>query len=534
MITPQTERNMFKTFLKHSSTVKILSFLLIAVLVLSVSVYGSEESETQPTPAAEENAGGSDIPSDPTDGGDSDGSDLDSDDPDPDDPGVDPSEEDEKPSDPAEDPDGESDPSEEFEQEEMPQEDKAEENKEESDPEEAAGEEDFEKEGQSDEIEEKGEEKDTDEKEDPDENFEDKETDWEDAEGLKTQEKEEQKTKTLLSNPVLIGTVPHDSLGYLLSAAKYSRFYGLTDFNFFTAQESGSYSAYTVSENMIAIGKYQFTDFGAQGNGTAAGLIAYMQAHCSEAVVDLYNALYTAYILDGKNAIEEWNACAQTDTQNFMTMQDAYAYEHYYLPGEATVESAGIRLRNRPWVVKGICFSMFICLGTAATYGTGAYAVITAGIENTDSDEVFIEKACRRMVELYAGEYYWMYGRFEDGSDTAMGVSDKDLALEILEGNLYEDPDVFTCRIQKAALTYEKTKDKAGRTVQSPRLQVQGRIAYKESDIAERVTLQYNRDYTVACKTVKNQMMFLEIKGKGRWQGCTILQTIPLRQAKVI
>lgn len=331
-----------------------------------------------------------------------------------------------------------------------------------------------------------------------------------------------------VANSIWIETVAHFCNGHLLSAEKYGRFQGLTDFTFFTAQESGSYSAYTAGGGLIVLGKYQFTDFGSQGNGTATALVAYMRANCSGAA-DLYEALYQAFVAEKRNAVSEWNACALNDTEQFMALQDQFAYEHYYVRGEAAVEAAGISLKDRPWIVKGMCFSIFNALGPYNEYGSGAYAITTAGIQEDDSNAVFIRKICANMVSLYADRYTWMYGRYCDGSDTALGISDRDLALEILSGSLYLEKEPVTDKMLKVTIKdpSQKVAKKTGIYVKNIRVTAQSVREYTNE--TEKKVLKASKDYTVSSKVnKKHTKLTITIIGKGIYEGQTLKKTIPL------
>ena len=335
---------------------------------------------------------------------------------------------------------------------------------------------------------------------------------------------------TPVANSVWIETIFHPCNGHLLSGEKYGRLQGLTDFTFFTAQESGSYSAYTAGNNMVVLGKYQFTDFGAQGNGTATALIAYMY-DCTGS--DLYASLYHAFVVEKRPAVEEWNACALYDTENFMAMQDEFAYEHYYLTGEAAVEAAGISLSTRPWVVKGLCFSIFNALGPYDVYGSGAYAITTAGIQNEDSNAVFIEKVCANMVSLYADEYLWMYGRYYDGTDTAIGVSDKDLALEILNGSLYADPEPVTDLMADFTVNNSNAKAAKKQGFSIKDVSVIAKVVREYSGETEIKPLQVSRDYTISCKlSKKRSTRTITIRGKGQYEGQWLKKTLPFSASR--
>lgn len=322
------------------------------------------------------------------------------------------------------------------------------------------------------------------------------------------------------ANSIWIETIAHPCKGHRLSAEKYERFRGLTDFTFFTAQESGSYSAYNAGDGMVVLGKYQFTDFGAQGNGTATALVAYMYANCGEETGDLYGALYQAFVVEKRESVAEWNACALNDTKNFMALQDQFAYEHYYARGEAAVEAAGISLKDRPWVVRGMCFSIFNALGPYDEYGSGAYAITTAGIKKKDSNAVFIEKICNNMVSLYADRYTWMAGRYGDGSDTALGVSDKDLALEILSGSLFKKKEPVTCSLWKITIKDDALNiaKKTGISVNA--ILVSAKNVREYTKETEKEELKLSKDYTISCKiNKKHTKLTLTIRGKGRYKG---------------
>lgn len=348
-------------------------------------------------------------------------------------------------------------------------------------------------------------------------------------EAKKAAENKENKEPVLASNGLWIANIEHASIGNPLSGAKYGRLFGLTDFNFFTAQESGSYSAYTVSEKMIMLGKYQFTDFGAQGNGTAGALIAYMQACCSADVQYLYDALYQAYIGEQRTAFDEWNACASYDTENFMSMQDQFAYEIYYVRGEQEVEAAGIRLSERPWIVKGMCFSIFNTLGPYNEYGSGAYAITTSGVTNEDTNAEFIRKICEQMVYLYADEYTWMYGRFADGSDTAMGISDKELALEILSGALYDDPEAVTDKISRIRIKSRTDKTAIENGAKQYIVEVFGKREWKYSGETTVFPLQAGKDYRLSFETdEKSNRVEVVATGKGGYAGQVLKKTYML------
>ena len=330
---------------------------------------------------------------------------------------------------------------------------------------------------------------------------------------------------TPVANSVWIETIPHYCNGHLLSAGKYGRLQGLTDFTFFTAQESGSYSAYNAGDGMVVLGKYQFTDFGTQGNGTATALISYMNANCG----GLYSDLYRAFVVEKRNAVNEWNACAVNDTANFMAMQDQFAYEHYYLRGEAAVEAAGISLHDRPWVVKGMCFSIFNGLGPYDEYGSGAYVITTAGISNEDSNAVFIEKICANMVALYADQYTWLYGRFCDGSDTALGISDKDLALEILSGSLFQDPEPVTDTLLEVTVEDNTPPSAQKKGVFVHTVSVTGKRVREYTNESETRVLNSAEDYTVKCKlNKKHTKLTLTISGQGIYEGQELEQKITL------
>jgi len=334
---------------------------------------------------------------------------------------------------------------------------------------------------------------------------------------------------TPAAGSVWIETIPHPCNGFALSAEKYERFRGLTDFTFFTAQESGSYSAYNAGDGMVVLGKYQFTDFGTQGNGTATALVSFMQANCYGDAQYLYDALYQAFVIKKRTSVDEWNACALNDTENFIAMQDEFAYQHYYLRGEAAVEAAGISLKDRPWVVKGICFSIFNTLGPYDEYGSGAYAVTTAGISNDDSNEDFIRKVCDQMAALYAERYTWLYGRYADGTDTAMGVSDKDLALEILSGTLYEDKDAVAFHLNPIKVTkLQAVKPKAD-NFPAWSIKITGTVELKYANEKQRVNLKKNSDYSMTKKiNSKHTKMTVIVTGKGEYEGQEVRKIILL------
>lgn len=330
------------------------------------------------------------------------------------------------------------------------------------------------------------------------------------------------------ANSIWIETIAHACKGHLLSAEKYGRFQGLTDFTFFTAQESGSYSAYSTGDGMVVLGKYQFTDFG-QGNGTATALVAYMCANCSGDAWDLYDALYQTFVVEKKNAVSEWNECALNDTENFMAMQDQFAYEHYYARGEAAVEAAGISLQDRPWVVKGMCFSIFNALGPYNEYGSGAYVITTAGIEEKDSNAVFIEKICDNMVSLYADKYTWLSGRYGDGSGTAIGVSDKDLALEILSGSLFLEEEPVTDTLWKVSVKYDTEEDAPRIGIGARNICVTAKKVREYTNETEKKVLKPSKDYTISVKfNKKHTKLTFTIRGKGDYEGQVLKKKILL------
>ena len=115
----------------------------------------------------------------------------------------------------------------------------------------------------------------------------------------------------------------------------------------------------------------------------------------------------------GNDLNAAWHAAYKADPTEFSNLQNAWAYQEYYLPAESYLKSRGIDISNRSDSVKSLCWGMCNLFGTGGwrkfvggvTSGYGwdgkwysSYNWPGAGLNNSMSDSEFVTVLCDYVI----------------------------------------------------------------------------------------------------------------------------------------
>lgn len=116
----------------------------------------------------------------------------------------------------------------------------------------------------------------------------------------------------------------------------------------------------------------------------------------------------------GNDLNTAWHAAYKADPTEFSNLQNAWAYQEYYLPAEDYLKSRGIDISNRSDSVKSLCWGMCNLFGTGGwrkfvggwTSGydwngnwQSSYNWPGAGLSNSMSDSEFVTVLCDYVVK---------------------------------------------------------------------------------------------------------------------------------------
>lgn len=147
----------------------------------------------------------------------------------------------------------------------------------------------------------------------------------------------------------------------------------------------------------------------------------------------------------GKRLNDSWHTAYANDPVEFAGLQDAYAYNNYYVPAENYLMSRGIDISNRSDSLKGLCWGLANLFGTSGWHkfvggwsdgyvnGTyyDRYDYPGAGLTNDMTDKEFVETLCDYVV-AHVSEFYAGQPQYHQGWQNRY-VNEKALCTQLLD-----------------------------------------------------------------------------------------------------